>query len=147
MLENQLLMIKSNHETVIKKYEEESYRQSKAYQEEIDRLNTLLEQKINQAKVYENQISHLNGIIHGKDQETNTLRMLVDKQKSAITNEDYAENQNKQMVASLRRERDDFKNKFQRMQEEYESRMEEYEVDIRKKNDQIQRYHYLVKEK
>lgn len=40
-------MIKSNHETVIKKYEEESYRQSKAYQEEIDRLNTLLEQKIN----------------------------------------------------------------------------------------------------
>ena len=37
-----------------------------------------------------NQLSQLQQIIREKDEEINTLRLLVEKQQSAISNEDYS---------------------------------------------------------
>ena len=57
-------------------------------------------------------------MLSNKEEEISTLRMLVDKQQSAISNEDK-DGHSKNMLQAMKKERDDLMKQYQKMADDY----------------------------
>jgi chromosome segregation ATPase len=153
-LEQQLLDINNNHEHVLKNLEQQNHEQMQSYEHELARVNALLEERQREMSTYEEQIHAISDMVRGKDDEIGTLRMLVEKQQSTITEEGSESPQVKSQLLTLKKEKEDLARKLKKLSDEFEnykfdveSRIEDNEMEIRKNRDEIKRYQYLVQEK